>query len=256
MKSFTLSPLFLFIGLVVLLIGGLIALPSIPLVHSHHQYAGQISYWGVPAFTQCLSSLCLVGVGIFGLIKRTRYTLSTALITGLITFLIALILSGLGLIIYHWSPQNQTILFKHVPISLLCMGLSFSLLVSQSKLRHWGWVYGLMMGYGVLSPIYGAYAQQLQIYYATLFFPIALMILLIARIWSFSYTTSLIYGVVFLILGKLAEVADYSIYHWTMNWIPGLILAHILYSLGYFKAFQFFSQMRPRELLVEDEIRG
>ena len=252
MQSPALSPLFLFLGLVILLIGCLFSLPSIPLTIQHHQFASQVSYWGIPAFTLIFSSLCLVSVGVFGLIKHTRYTLNTDLITGLITFLIALILSGIGSAIYHWNPQDQTILFKQIPISILCMGLSFSLLVSQSKLASWGWFYGLMMAYAILSPIYGIYAHQVQIYYATQFFPIALMILLIARIWSSSYTTSLIYGVIFLVLGKGAEISDHEIYQWTTQWVDGQMCANLLYALGYFKAFQFFSQMRPRELLVED----
>jgi hypothetical protein len=136
------------------------------------------------------------------------------------------------------------------------MGLSFSLLVSQSKVDHWGWFYGLMMFFGVVGPVYGVYMHQIQIYYVIQFFPIALMILLIARIWSFSYTTALIYSVVFLILGKGAEIGDHLIYGWTSQWVSGLVCAYILYAIGYFKAFHFFSQMRPRELLVEDENGG
>ena len=241
-------------GLVLLLVGGVLSLPSMSITPDYHQHAGQVSYWIIPAFTQCLASLGLVGVGVFGLIKHTRYTLSADLITGLITFLIALILSGLGTIIYHWSPQNQTLLFKLVPVSLLCMGLSFILLVSQSRLNQWGIYYGGMMLYGLFSPIYGVYTHQMQTYYVTQILPIALMILLIARVWSFSYTTSLIYGVFFLMIGKLSEVGDHLIYQWTTQWIDGLSCAYLFYAIGYVHAFQFFSNIRPRELLVEDEL--
>lgn len=93
---------------------------------NYHEFADHTATLGIPHAADVLSNLGFAIVAIWGWLKphanRKHPELQTSW-PGYQLFLLGLYLTALGSAFYHWSPDNDRLLWDRLPIALACAGL-------------------------------------------------------------------------------------------------------------------------------------
>lgn len=248
-KSSNLSfPIFAAV-LALILILGAAALPKIPQPQSYHQFADQTSYWGVPHASNVLSNLAFLFVGFYGVFKRPRYSHGGDVLLGLVTFWVGIFLIALGSSYYHWAPSDETLLWDRLPMSVAFMGVSFSLIVAQGKLRLYVIPYIIMEALGVGSTLYAHFAGDLSFYAMCQAYPLLLAVISAIRLWPMNGTTDLLWGFFAYGLAKAFEYNDLVVFQLSGEHVSGHTVKHLLAALGAFFVMRFFMYLKPAEAL-------
>lgn len=248
-KSSNLSfPIFALL-LALILILGAYALPKIPQPQSYHNFADQVSYWGIPHASNVLSNLAFFFVGLYGVFKRPRYSHSRDVLLGLVTFWIGIFLISLGSSYYHWAPSNETLLWDRLPMSIAFMGVSFSLIVAQGKVRLYILPYLLMEALGISSTLYAHFAEDLSFYAMCQAYPLLLAVISGIRLWPMAGTKDLLWGFFAYGLAKVFEYNDLIVFQSTAEYLSGHTIKHLLAALGAFFVLRFFLHLKPAEAL-------
>lgn len=228
---------------------GAYALPKIPQPQSYHHFADQAARWGIPHASNVLSNLAFLLVGLYGVFKRPRYTHGRDVLLGLVTFWVGIFLIALGSSYYHWAPSNETLLWDRLPMSMAFMGVSFSLIVAQGKVRLYIIPYLIMEALGVGSTLYAHFAGDLSFYAMCQAFPLLLAVISAIRLWPMSGTKDLLWGFFAYGLAKVSEYYDLELYELSGALVSGHTVKHILAALGAFFVLRFFLLLKPAEAL-------
>lgn len=113
---------------------GITLVPAIPQDVRYHDFADQRGFLGIPNFADVLSNLPFIIVGILGLWTLRRGTPRGGIEELLLPyriFFIGVLLTGFGSAYYHWSPNNQTLVWDRLPMTIAFMAF-FSALVGES----------------------------------------------------------------------------------------------------------------------------
>ncbi len=99
----------------------------------YHNFADQRDLLNIPNFFNVLSSLPFVIVGIMGmrLVGSGRASGGLAELQGIyLTFFAGVFLTGFGSAYYHYHPDNQTLLWDRLPMTIAFMAF-FSAIVGE-----------------------------------------------------------------------------------------------------------------------------
>ena len=218
--------------LVLVPIGILSFVNAIPQDKAYHDFADQRVMFEIPNSFDVLSNLPFCLVGLWGMVlvfnKRRRhddYWQWQVLFTG--CFLI-----GLGSAYYHWNPNNATLLWDRLPMTVAFMGI-ISLLTSE-RLSPKGGKRSLpfLIFIGCASAIYWYWSElqgrgDLRAYVLVQFGSMAYclaMLLLYEKRDSNKYW-SLLLG--FYVLAKVFEATDEQVYSMTQELVSGHSLKHL-----------------------------
>lgn len=210
--------------------GALLWLLSEPLPQplAYHHFADQRSLFGIPHAMNVLSNVvfCLAGVwGVTSITKRTA-KLSGIDLTYLI-FFVGVFFTGLGSAYYHWSPDNTTLVWDRLPMTVAFMAFT-SLVVSERCSEVLGYrIFPWLLALGALSVIHWVWQDDLRPYLMVQFGPILVLPLLI---WRFSGPGScwLWFTIVFYLAAKLLELSDHQVLQWTEGLVSGHTLKHVI----------------------------
>jgi len=104
-------PVVVFVGLMAASLGGLLLLSPIPQDQSYHQFADQRTIFGIPNFWNVVSNIPFLAVGAAGL-RRFHDDAAT------VVFFLAVFLTGIGSSYYHWDPNDGTLFWDRLPMTL------------------------------------------------------------------------------------------------------------------------------------------
>jgi hypothetical protein len=104
-------PVVVFFGLLAVSLGGLLLLPPVPQDQSYHQFADQRTIFGIPNFWNVVSNLPFVAAGAAGF-RRFRDDPAT------VVFFLGVFLTGIGSSYYHWDPNDGTLFWDRLPMTL------------------------------------------------------------------------------------------------------------------------------------------
>ena len=217
-------------------------LPPIPQSLSFHHFADDRSLWGIPNFGNVASNLPFLIIGIVGLLTVARAAVSRAIRVTYIVLFLGVLLTGFGSAYYHWCPNNDTLVWDRIPMTIVFMSL-LAATVTELVSRPLG--IGLLLplvAAGVGSVLWWHYTESfekgdLRFYGWVQFYPMLAIPLIL---WLY-YTPavkailpSLIWIVVWYAFAKVLEQLDYPIYH--VLGISGHSLKHLAaaVSTGYF----------------------
>ena len=110
---------------------GLFSSESIPQDLTYHNFADQRVVAGIPNFANVASNIPFLAVGALGLGLCLRRNGSSASWTA---FFVGIGLVCLGSAYYHLFPQNATLVWDRLPITLAFMGLFVALLSEHNCL--------------------------------------------------------------------------------------------------------------------------
>lgn len=222
----------------------------------YHHFADQRGLLNIPNFCNVFSNLPFVIVGIMGmrLVGSGRASGGLAELQGMyLTFFAGVFLTGFGSAYYHYHPDNQTLLWDRLPMTIAFMAL-FSAVVGEyisSRLARKLFVPLLLSGIG--SVVYWQVTElggsgDLRAYVLVQFLPVLLIPLILwlfkSRLTGDKYIWSVIgaYAV-----SKLMELFDTQLYS-AVGMISGHSLKHLTAAFG---TFIFYRALRERKKSTE-----
>ena len=226
---------------------GAAALPRIPQAQSYHQFADQVSAWGVPHAANVLSNLAFLCVGLYGVIKRPRFALGADVLLGLVTFWVGIFLVTAGSAYYHWAPSDATLVWDRLPMSLAFMGVSFSLIAAQARLKAYALPYLALELLGLAATLYAHFFDDLSFYLMCQVYPLLLALSAAVRLRALPGSRDLLWAFVAYGVAKLTEYADRGIYSVSGEVVSGHTLKHLLAAVGAFFVLRFFLNLKPSE---------
>lgn len=215
---------------------GIAFVPAIPQDIHYHTFADQRGFWGIPNFFDVLSNLPFVIVGAVGLwVLRSGVPAggSAGLLLHYRIFFVGVLLTGFGSAYYHWAPDNYTLVWDRLPMTIAFMAF-FSALVGESlSLRAGRQLLWPLIILGLISVVYWHFTEQvgrgdLRPYVLVQFLPIVLTpYILLAFPSPFRSNIHLWYLVACYLLAKVLEALD-------VFWFSfgGLISGHSLKHLA------------------------
>jgi Ceramidase len=210
-------------------------LPHIPQSTTYHHFCDERRLLGIPDFANVVSNVVFLVTGVAGFLSLKKAAANSR-IKLIYSFVFAgVVLTGLGSAYYHSSPDNATLVFDRLPMTIVFMGLVAAVIAEGIGVTAGTLLLGPLLIVGIGSVIWwhvteSRGAGDLRLYVLVQYYPLALIpaILLlfpgeaIARGWP-----SLLWAFGWYGLAKVAESADCGIYH-----ALGVVSGHTLKHLG------------------------
>lgn len=212
----------------------------------YHAFADTRNFCGTPNFMDVFSngSFALFGFsGLFYVLKTKKslqhFKNNTELLIWT-TFFAGAILIAMGSAYYHFTPNNQTLVWDRLPMTLSFMSL-FSIVIIERlslKPRTGGLIFMTLLALGLTSVLYWFHTESLghgdlRLYILVQFFPILaipyLCLFFPARYPGTKYITFtlLSYG-----SAKICEHFDHQLFEFFHGVISGHTLKHLAASLS------------------------
>ncbi len=207
---------------------------------SYHHFSDTRKLFDVPNFLNTISNVFFILVGIIGLFDLRRFTPERYLVSfkiGYIVLFLGSILVGLGSGYYHFHPNNNTLIWDRLPMTLTFMAL-FSIVIAEFVSLNLGKkIFWPVICLGAISVIYWAVTEtyhvgDLRPYIIIQFLPMLIIpVILLAFQSSFTHING--YWLLFLcyLLAKITEHFDFEIQHF-LGFISGHSIKHVLAACG------------------------
>jgi hypothetical protein len=218
---------------------------------AYHNFADQRRIFNIANFFNVLTNLPLVIVGIMGirLVASNQASGGLAELQAMyLAFFIGVLLIGFGSAYYHYQPNNQTLLWDRLPMTITFMAL-FSVVIGEyisAQLARKLFVPLLLLG--ITSVVYWQVTElnghgDLRAYGLVQFLPVFLIPLILWLFDSKLDNDKYIWGVIgAYAASKLMESFDVQLYN-----VFGLISGHSLKHLGAaFGALIFYWALQER----------
>ena len=240
----------LLVGMTLAAIVGVMLLDPIPQPLSYHEFADRRTFVGIPNLFDVASNLPLLLIGLAGLMQLVARKLHSdaELRPAIALFYLGVILTAFGSIFYHLRPDNASLVWDRLPMTLAFMGL-FALVAGEyinlylGRLLLWP-----LLTIGICSVLWWQYTEQLgqgdlRFYGLVQFLPMLLLplvLLLYQRRWSRSTDYWMVAG--WYLTAKLLEFFDRSVYNLTGG-VSGHTLKHLAAAMA---AWQLLRMLRKR----------
>src|SRR5215831_14489116 len=231
-------PIFVLAGLTAASLAGLLLLPAIPQDQSYHQFADQRRLFGIPNFWNVVSNLPFLAVGAAGL-RRFHHNPATVI------FFLGVFVTGLGSSYYHWDPNDSTLFWDRLPMTLSFAAILA--LVVEERVSHRAGAILLWpaLAIGVFSLLLWRWTDDLRLYFWVQFFPgLAVVLLFLLYPPKFTGTYWWVAAGAFYALAKVFEFTDEAIYS-ANGLLSGHTLKHLAAAVACFAILRYFQIRRP-----------
>ena len=234
----------------------------IPQDPAYHNFADQRTILGIPNFWNVVSNVPMFFLGLYGFGLafrnfRRRPDFTAQWIPVVLVF--GVFITSFGSAYYHYFPDNQTLIWDRLPMTLMFMPV-FSLLIYDFVTPDWGkWAFLISVPLGLFSIWYWQYTESigagdLRFYAFVQFFPMLIgpvIILLSAKKTGYSQYFWMVLG--WYIAAKCFEHLDAGTFQWLGFW-SGHTVKHLIgavslyYLLKLMKAWD--EALVPRDHIV------
>jgi len=242
------------VAIVVVAIIGVFSIDPIAQDPGYHHFADQRGLINVPNFFDVISNLAFVIVGILGM----RLIVSGRATGGLpdlqavyLTFFFGVFLTGFGSAYYHFHPDNQTLLWDRLPMTIAFMALFSAVIGETISPRIALKLFIPLLAAGMASVVYWYVSElngsgDLRAYVLVQFLPIVLIFLMLVLFTSRLNGNKYIWGIIgAYAVSKLMEHFDARIYS-ALGVVSGHSLKHLVAA---FATFIFYLALRNRQIL-------
>jgi len=216
----------------------------------YHNFADSRYLLGIPNFWNVVSNLAFFIVGLFG--THQLVTNKALILVSEIRFIYFTLFAGVALVAlgsgyYHLWPDNQTLVWDRLPMTVTFMAL-FCIVVAEFVSVRWGrllfWPLAVAGAGSVLFWHLGELNGQgdLRLYVLVQFLPI-LLIPIILLCFHTQFSRSAVYWLLLLtyVLAKIFEHLDAEIFTLT-GFISGHSLKHLLAAVGLWLLIQAYQK--------------
>ncbi|MBW1848743.1 MAG: ceramidase domain-containing protein [Deltaproteobacteria bacterium] len=250
--------------LTILTISGLIVLfliGPIPQDPAYHHFADTKKIFGIPNFFNVITNLPFIIIGIWGLLRVWTNKIVTSIKPHYIIFCAGIFLIGLGSSFYHLHPDNPSLVWDRLPITIAFMSF-FSALIAEYISPNMGkkMLYPAL-AVGIVSVIYWHITEtlgtgDLRPYAAIQYIPLALTpLILIMYEPQNTYKRYVFWSLVFYGLSKVFEILDAEIFGFFQSVISGHTIKHLLAAPGSIFVIKMFMNSKNPGSMYEGEIR-
>lgn len=218
----------------------------------YHNFADTAGLFGMPNFLNVLSSLSLLGVGLWGLALIRKDGLvhdNAGKYPAYSIFFAGLALTGLGSAYYHLMPDNATLVWDRMPMAISFSAFTVALVSEHVMPRIEKVLLYPFLGYGIFSVLYWYFTElrgqgDLRFYAVVQFLPLLIIPVLCVFFRSrFTRNRDVIIAFILYAIGKLAEHFDQAILSLT-GFVSGHTLKHLFAALA---TFWILRMLRLRE---------
>lgn len=198
---------------------------------SYFQFADQRMHLGIPNFSDVVSNLPFIYVGLWGVLsvfsslwlRRPRGIMVSLFFVNLFVFLI-----GWGSSYFHMTPNADSLFWDRAPMAAMSMSLLFLILSDRAPSPWWQLLMLPAMALGVWTAWHGSFGMQDIRYYIVVQFGGLLfaVVLLVCRKAVFLNNPLMYSAVVLYVVAKFFEVGDHAVFH--ELGISGHSLKHII----------------------------
>jgi len=199
---------------------------------AYHDFADHRLIGGVPNFLDVISNLPFFLVGIAGMVFCVADR-RTDLRDAWLTVFLGVALVSVGSTWYHLHPDNQTLVWDRLPMTIGFMALFAALLGEHVSAQLGRSLLIPLVLLGFASVIYWRLFDDLRLYFWIQLLPLltipAVMILFRSQ---YSHRWILAITLAFYALAKVAEAYDHYVYTHTGNLVSGHTLKHLLAAMA------------------------
>ncbi len=204
----------------------------IPQDKGYHFFADVRTCLGIQNFGNVASNLAFLLVGVIGAWWCYRNLKAGARLSWFIFFTgVALVFAGSGY--YHATPNDDTLLWDRLPMTIAFMGL-FAALVGEhlgAQFEKPVLILGLVIG--IVSVFWWRHTDDLRIYVWVQGAPLLAIPFIIGMFPArYTHRLYLLYGLLFYALAKVAEYYDPETYALTSQLISGHSVKHLLAAMA------------------------
>jgi Ceramidase len=230
-------PVVVLLGLASASLAGLLLLPPIPQDQSYHQFADQRAIFGVPNFWNVVSNLPFLAVGAAGL-WRFRSDPAT------IVLFLGIFLTGIGSSYYHWNPNDRTLFWDRLPITLAFAAILAVVVADRVNARAEAILLWPALAIGLFSLLLWLWTDDLRLYFWVQFFPgLALLLLFLMCPPKYTGTYYWIIAAGLYALAKVFEFSDHAIFS-AGYLLSGHTLKHLSAAAACFAILRYFETRR------------
>lgn len=222
------NKIFLLIGISIAAFVIMLSISPIKQDPAFHNFADGREIASIPNFMNVISNLPFVLFGTAGLwmIKKSRSNgVLSELKTNSIIFFVGIFLTGIGSAFYHLNPNNGTLVWDRLPMTISFMGF-FSLVVGRLVNVNLGkkliWP---LLGFGIASVLYWKETNDLRLYAIAQFLPIILTLLILLA-FKGAGKTCFWFIILFYAIAKAFEALDAETYS-LLGSISGHSIKHL-----------------------------
>jgi len=212
---------------------GALVMPAIPQDPLYHDFADTRSFLGIPNMLDVLSNIPLALIGLFGMVFCLRNDEPEPESNRLKILLFAtILLTGIGSSVYHWRPDNVSLVMDRLPLSVMLMVVYLVVLADRISPRIAARLVWPVLAAGPASVLYWYWSElqgagDLRFYGVVQLLPLLLIPATILPLPKGTIRNTTIwkafawYGV-----AKIAEYMDKPIFEWT-GFVSGHTLKHL-----------------------------
>lgn len=206
----------------------ILLLPPIAQDPAYHEFADRRGLLGIPNFLNIASNLAFLAVGIAGMLLCAIRKGPGARWAWLTCFTaVTLVCFGSGY--YHLAPDNGTLVWDRLPMSLGFMALSVAVLADYINPRLEKALLAPAVILGLASVIYWHYTDDLRPYVLVQFLPLLMLPALLFLYHGARQDRGyLLMALAIYVLAKLAEYFDHALFGLTGEVVSGHSLKHLL----------------------------
>lgn len=250
--------LIVLIFVTILLFSSLVFIPRIPLPLTYHNFADHRAWLGIPNFGNVISNLPFAVFGAMGLAFLLRGSSTTLFGDSRERipwsfFFLGLLLTAFGSAYYHWYPDNSTLVWDRIPMTIAFTSLIAALFAERISLRAGLLALGPLLFLGAASVVYWHLTELRghgdQRFYFVVQASAFLSTLLCLFLFRSSYTRAGDLGLaaVSYFLAVLLEHFDRQVFA-ALHGVSGHTLKHIAASLTGYWILRMLKLRRPISL--------
>jgi len=215
---------------------------------AYHHFCDSKTIFTIPNFWNVVSNLPFLVVGLIGLLKASKFPKPKV---QYILFFTGVSLVSFGSGYYHWNPNNDTLVWDRLPMTIAFMSL-FSIIISEFIDEKKGLkilIPAILVG--LFSVIYWQVFNDLRIYGLVQFYPM-LAIPVILILFRSKYNFNIGYWILFVayLIAKIFEHFDHEI-ETLLNGVSGHPLKHFVSALGIFYLLYAYTKRKNSDLFIQ-----
>ena len=233
--------------LLAIIIAVLLITEPVPQDIRYHNFSDTQQLFSIPNFLNIISNLPFLIVGILGIksLVNNQITVLSSNKKPYYIFFIGVSLVSIGSSYYHFYPDNNTLVWDRLPMTIAFMSL-FSIVISEQISEKIG--KRLLIPFillGILSVIYWIYSEHrgngdLRLYAIVQFIPVLIIPLLLIFFKSrFTMTRGYWWLIGAYVASKILEHFDAPI-HSLLILISGHSLKHIMAAIGIYLLLHYY----------------
>ena len=205
----------------------LLLLPPITQDQSYHQFADRRAWHGIANFLDVASNLAFLIVGLLGL-RAVRHHRDDPAAPAWVVLFAGVILVSAGSAWYHLAPDDGSLLWDRLPMTVGFMGLLAALVGEFVAPRASTRLLAPAVLAGMASAIYWHVTGDLRFYAWIQFMPLGVLLLLFV-LFEPRYSHGWLFPVAlgWYVVAKILEYFDLAVYEATAGAVGGHTLKHL-----------------------------